>query len=317
MRLSIARSRRRLAGFTLAEMLMVIVLFGLVMATFIRVIARQQKFYKGASDIMDMRSQMRQTLGVVPFDLRAMASGSGDITEITDSSITFWAQTGSSVICYRALSDPTRVLIPGVQGLQKRNKLSGWGSLPADGDRVYILDDGKYTGFQDDTWDPHTLNEVLAANAGSANACPSATGFTTAGDTVTGYRLTVAANIDSTVIVGAPVRFARKVRYSAYQAADGDWYLGYQDSTGGGWQTMYPVGGPFRPYVNTVSTPDTSGIRFVYYDSAGTTTSTASHVARVDIALRGQTKGVVDISGWQRQRYTDTLTMSVGVRNRR
>lgn len=317
MRHRLATVRRR-PGFTLAEMLMVIVLFGLVMATFVRVIARQQKFYKGASDIMDMRSQMRQTLGILPFDLRAVASGAGDIVAIADNSITFWAQTGSSIICYRAISDPTHFLIPGTQGLAKRHKLTGWGSTPEDGDRVFLYDDGKFTGLQDDAWDTHTIQAINPENSASANACPSSTGFTTAGDTVTGYRITTAANMDSTILIGAPVRFARKTRYLAYQAADGEWYVGYQDSTAaGGWSTTFPVGGPFRSYVASVATPDTSGIRFAYYDSTGATTSTPALVARVDIALRGQTKGVVDISGWQRQRYTDTLRMSVGLRNRR
>ena len=310
------RTTRR--GFTLAEMLMVIVLFGLVMATFVRVISRQQKFYKGAGDLMQIRGQNRQALSIIPSDLRAISSGGGDIITFSDTAITFRSQIGASILCYK--QDATHILLPPMQGLQKGHKLTGWRTRPQAGDEVLIYDENNDTGNSDDLWRVYTIADINDAVYTSANACPSSTGFTTAGDTATSYRVTLTSNLSTTIIQGAPIRFGRRARYRLYRAADLQWYVGYQDSTqAGGWSTTYPISGPHRAYS---ATADSSGMTLVYRDSAGNVLSTGTSsnrllVARVDVTVRGQTPGVVDISGFRRVKLNDTLSMSVGVRNRR
>ena len=90
-------SRRR--GFTLTEMLFVLVIFGLVAGATMRIIVRQQKFYAGTTDLMAMRNTLRDLGEAIPTDLRGISSIGGDILSMSDSAIDFRLPTGITVIC--------------------------------------------------------------------------------------------------------------------------------------------------------------------------------------------------------------------------
>ena len=88
--------RRR--GFTLTEMLFVLVIFGLVAAATTRIIVSQQKFYASTSDLIAMRNTLRDIGEAIPTDLRGISSIGGDIYSMSDSAITFRLATGISVL---------------------------------------------------------------------------------------------------------------------------------------------------------------------------------------------------------------------------
>lgn len=310
-------ARRGRAGFTLLEMLVVVVLLGLVLGVVMRVVVGQQRFYRGAADLMSIRGQMRQAHGVLPADLRGISSVGEDITAFTDSSITFRTQVGSSIVCsVNGALPSSQITIPPTT-LQKRHKLTSWLDEPGVGDRVIIYDDGWFPGNGDDSWSEHTITAWSLRNSTAADRCLPTTGYTTALDAADSYRINVTPALPGTIVQGAPVRFVKTVRYRLYQAADTEWYIGFQDSTAAGWSATYPVSGPHRAYSATAGE---SGLTFAYFDNTGTALSTATYanrllVARIDVGVRGRTDAVIEMPGIPRDQYADSLTTTVGLRN--
>lgn len=303
------------AGFTLLEMLIVVVLFGLVLGGLMTVIRRQQAFYRSAGEMMEVRSQADQAFGILARDLRTISSVGGDIFAMTDTSITFRSQLGSSVMCFKSTD---RVVVPPVDRLLKRHRLTVWREEPVVGDEVLVFDEGALTNETDDTWRTHSVTGKFSEINGTAGACPAATGFVTAADTGKSWRFTVSPNLSSTIVQGAPIRFGRKAKYALYQAADAQWYVGYQDSTGSGWSARAPVSGPYRSYSATAGA---SGLNFVYVDAAGnildpSVAGNRALVSRIDLTIRGITRNVVDIAGKEREQFVDSLAVSVDIRNR-
>jgi prepilin-type N-terminal cleavage/methylation domain-containing protein len=303
------------SGFTLIEMMIVLVLFGIVVGGLMTVIRRQQAFYRSAGQMMEVRSQADQAFGILPRDLRAISSVGNDITAFTDTSITFRSQLGSSVLCSKTTNV---VIVPPVARLMKKHRLTVWREQPVVGDTLFVYDDGSEPSEVDDSWKGYGITAVAKGPVGSANACPTTTGFITVADTADSWRFTVSPNLSTTIVQGAPIRFGRKVRYALYQAADDEWYIGYQDSTAAGWTARSPVSGPHRAYSDD---PGESGLTFLYLDNAEneldpTVPANKALVARIDLTIRGMTKNDVDMPGRKREQFVDSLVASVNLRNR-
>jgi hypothetical protein len=200
----------------------------------------------------------------------------------------------------------------------KGARLTVWRELPVAGDQLMVYDDGDEPSEVDDQWRTYTIAGVATGAVNSANACAVATGFVTAADTANSWRLTLSAAPSATIRQGAPIRLARSTRYSLYEAADGEWYVGFQENTGGGWSTVGPVSGPHRAYSDTEGE---SGLTFVYYNAAEneldpTSMANAPNVARIDVTVRGRTKNDIVITGKAREQFVDSLYASVNLRNR-
>ena len=302
-------------GFTLAELMISLVLFGLVMATGMQVLVRQQRFHRGANQTVEMRGNLRHAAAVLPADLRAISPAGGDIQDWSRSSIAFRAFGASSMICRRPTST-TIVLPPTV--LTQNNALSAWLQAPVVGDSVLIYDENLGIGNDDDRWLPFEITTVTTAQA--VTGCPSAHGYTRAADAAaTTYELTLSAPLPATVLVGAPVRVYRSTRYELYQAADERWYLGTAHCHPA--QTpqcsdLQPVSGPYRPLsVNTAI----SGLTFWYFDVVGTPLDPASDdpatVARIEVVVRGEIHTPFNSQNATGS-YRDSLSFIIGLRNR-
>lgn len=306
-------SMRARSGFTLTELMITVVLFGLVMAALMNVIVRQQKFYRGANEVIDTRTQIRQAMSVLPLDLRAVSSIGADIKSISDTSMTVLATFGTGVIC---TVGGTEFQIP-PQALSQHT-LTSWSSTPQAGDSVFIYDEGGLRGSEDDSWQRAAVASVDSSTAGCAP-------YLLSNGSQNGlYRYTVRlrSTLNMTVIPGAAVRFVRPVRYSFYQASDAKWYLGYQSylESAGGWNGRQPLAGPYRPHDATGAT---TGLRFRYWRQDGNTEITANDsssraaVARVDLQLQGigsatNTAVMLDAA----QSFRDSLLVRVAIRNR-
>lgn len=299
---------RRRGGFTLVEMLVVMVLLTIVGGSLMGLLAKQQRFYQGTADLGDLRSQLRQAEAVISNDLRGMSSVGLDITTMTDSSIDFNYTIGSSIAC----SVPGATLTLPPASLSNGSTLTTWIQTPVLGDKVFVFDDGSSTTTSlDDQWKQYTVAGVDSTLGG----CPAP--YTQAGDAAKySYTITLDQAASATIQAGAAVRFIRPAHYSLYQSTgDNLWYLGYtcpSCTTGG---TILPIAGPFLPYTDA-ATPDLSGIRITYFDSTNTTTTQAQSVARINIVLRGQTRGYLNVTGLKRGLYTDSVRMDIAIRNR-
>ena len=301
----------RRAGFSLAEIMVAVVLLGIVVGTILRVIARQQRFYHSANEVIDTRSQIRQAASILPTDLRGLSSIGGDIKSLSDSSVEFLANIGSSVICN----------IPNLQQFDlppanlSRHTLTSWYSQPQVGDSMFIFDDGVSFGSLDDTWARFAIADI-GTNTTTCAGLPFADPVNDPPATKPRWRVRVTAGtLPTSVTVGSVVRFARPVRYSLYQAPDNNWYLGFREYVAGAWTTRQPVSGPYRAYVSGGN----SGLTFAYYDSLGTaitTVANAARISRVDVRVRaaGQAaKNAIASSGGQ---FSDSLMVRVAIRNR-
>lgn len=311
------QTQARRAGFTLVELLIVMVVMGLVAGAIVMLLLRQQRFYGSTSTVIETRQQIRQAAGLLPSDLRGISSVGGDIYAMTADSIAFRSTFGSSVACVLTLSGgKSAAFVVNTVPLQlARGSLTGWSAAPAVNDSVALYDNGATSKVADDVWKGYGITAVTKLNGNSNGACPTTTGLAQAGDLVASnsiYQLTLSPTPGSvTSPVGAGMRFFRSVVYKRYQAADGQWYLGYYTCKNGqtpSCSAIQPIAGPFL----------SNGVELAYFDSTGAATTTPANVARIRLSVRGQGAGLVNLSGAKAGKvFTDSLTIQVGLRNRK
>jgi prepilin-type N-terminal cleavage/methylation domain-containing protein len=296
------------SGFTIAELLVTLVLLGIVCGAVVATLQRQQRFYRDAADVIDTRQQVRQAIALVPAELRGISTIGGDILAMSDSALDIRANVGSAVVCAHSVGE---IAIPPV-ARDTGSALTSFISRPVVGDLAIVFDDSA-PGVAGDRWHTHTIARVdsttdrcsMLADAGN-------------GTSAYGYTFTVAPNLSSTLRDGAPVRFARRSNYTIYRSSsDGRWWLGYRECAGDGSSCggIQPVSGPYRPYAPNDTLE--SGISFVYRDSIGRTTSTSTAVARIEMFAIGETRGAIARQGAPPAARREVMKVTVAIRNRR
>jgi hypothetical protein len=310
------------AGLTLVELMIVVVLLSLVGAALVAVLLRQQKFYRGTTDLMGTRQQMREIAAVLPADLRGISSVGGDIYTMSDSAIEFRSVFGGSVVCVTSpaaswVSTPPITVVRGSQ-------FTSWSTTPTAHDSVAIYDNGATPKASDDLWRFYDLAAVAVQN-GSSVYCPTTSGLVQSADISPlnkMYQLLLSPAPSATIAVGAAIRFFRRVHYDLYKAADGNWYLGYyscKSSQSPNCNAVQPIGGPFNGYA--APGVGTSGVQFSYFDSTGvaldpTLAASRTAVARIRLVVRGTGQSLGSLSGMGFQTFKDSLLVDVGLRNR-
>lgn len=305
--------RRGRRGFTLVELLIAIAMFGLVMAGLMKVLVGQQRFYRGAAEMIDTQTNVRDAANVLQSELRGVSASLGDILAASATSIDFYEPLGTSIVCQMG-AGRTSVIIPPDE-LVSQNGLTSWVRMPAATDRVLFYDLGGAAASIDDRWRADTL----AAAPAPAATCPTTTGFTmTTAEAAQGYTLQLsgALSTDYNIVPGSSIRIAREARLSLYQAGDGRWYLGYQQCPGGTCEPIQPVSGPYLP----PGSNGTGGLTFTYYDNNGTlldpsSAASLTAVARIDVTTRSATRSDVQIPGFASGRHIDSLSTSIALRN--
>lgn len=291
-------------GFTLVELLLVVVLLGIVAGGMMGVIVKQQRFYTGSVGVMQTHASVREGIGILENDLRALAPASGDIYSMTPTSIEFRLTTGASVVCTIA---PARTVITvPPTNLANDAGLTAWADPPQMGDSIFVYDSSHTAPTH---WQALQLADTVQGGA----TCPQKpTGFTSnAAEAASGYTLVLSDTLRQSIMVGAGIRGFRHVKYELYQAGDGNWYLGYYECTINGCGRPLPVSGPYLPATGNGN----DGIDFAYYDSTGTVTNIPAKVRRIDITMRAKSSNIVNTPGRAQGYYTDSLQASVAVRN--
>ena len=309
------------AGFTLVELLISMTLLTLVGAAVVSVIISQQRFYRGTNELMVTRSQLRQVAVMLPSDLRGISSAGNDVYFMSDSAIEFRSSFGSSVVCtIIGGSNPAIVLPP--RNTAKGIRWTSWSRTPVLSDSIAIYDSGPTSGPNDDLWTVHRITGWTNVTGNTSSTCPSSAGLVQSTDLTSSnpsFRMNLSPVQAATVTQGAAVRFFRRVRYNLYRAADGLWYLGYQDclpSRTPACSVVQPIGGPYQAYA--APNTGTSGVEFSYFDSLGVATTDRKAVARIDVVLRGESTEQVKVtvaSGWTT--FRDSLRLEIAMRNRK
>jgi prepilin-type N-terminal cleavage/methylation domain-containing protein len=310
--------RRTRRGFTLVELLITMVLLGLVSAVIVTVVVRQQRFYRSTSALMDTRAQIRQMASILPMDLRGISSAGGDIVAMSESALEFRSSFGSSVVC--TLSSSTVIVLTprnGAKGL----KLTSWTRTPVVGDSIALYDVNTSTRSTDDRWTFHQITAITTVTGDVSTGCRSTTGLVQSADMTTSnpsYRITISPSRPTTLAVGSAVRLFRRARYSLYAAADGLSYLGYRDCLPGRTPICsepQPVAGPYRQYA--AAGTNASGLEFAYFDSTGNVTTVPRDVARISVAIRGETATQLQLADGSIGTPGDSLSFEVALRNRK
>ena len=300
-------TQRRRSGFSLVELLLVLVLLSIVGGSLMSLLTKQQRFYKGTYDLIELRSQLRQAEAVMSSDLRGLSSPGGDLVTMTDSSMDFRYTIGSSISC--TTPSGSTIIIPPTT-TANGNTLTNWLTAPVDGDTAYVFDEGATTtASTDDQWRAYQISTPLDPGSGTCDAAYNAQS--------SGYAVALTSSVSPTILEGAPIRFVRRAHYSLYKStSDNNWYLGYVCVTcANGNANISPIAGPFNAYDPTAGS-GTSGIRITYFDSTGAVTALPGNVARVNIVLRGQTRSALNVSGLKQGVYTDSIRMTIALRNR-
>ncbi|HEY4953702.1 MAG TPA: type II secretion system protein [Gemmatimonadaceae bacterium] len=305
------------AGFTLVELIAATTIAAVVGSALMLTLRRQERFYRAAAEVLQVRAQLRDAADVLAADIRGTAVARYGFPLMTDSAMELFSTIGSSVAC-RAPVGRTIFLPPVV--LAGAPGLTSLLASPDTGDVALIYaipagvpDSGRWMEFRISAFGSRSL----------ASSCPPDTGFTSAADAAAGqpgYAVTLSDIPSPSVRKGAPIRFIRRARYSLYRSSDNNWYLGYRRCNAVGRSicgTIQPVSGPYLPYRGSGGTG--AGLAFRYFDSTGEEVVDAllsPAVARIDVVLRGETAREVSFAGDARQRLRDSAIVSVSPRNR-
>ena len=314
--LSRARPLAARSGFSLVELLIVVVLLGIVMGSLMNVILRQQRFYRGAATVIDTRSQLRQAADMLPTDLRAISTATGvgapagsDIVRLRPDSLIFRATVGSSMVC--TIMPGNVVRLPPADSLANANVLSAWPrGAPVAGDTVFIFNEGGGTGPGDNSWPSYRITAVIPMNI----PCGATPYVNPANNGLLGYQLTLDRALTAGTVLGSPLRVTRRVIYTNYLAADGKWYLGYSECPNNVCAAMQPVSGPYRP--RAAAGTGLSGFEVTYYDSTGAVAAITGRVHQVKIDLRADGQEPVALAGGRSSTFRDSLSIRVGIRNK-
>jgi prepilin-type N-terminal cleavage/methylation domain-containing protein len=284
------------SGFSLLELVVVLAILGLVGGAIGSLLIRQQRFYRGASELLYAREGVRDAIEVLATDIRGSAV-SDTVRLLADSAIEMFAGLGGSVVCERTTD--TEVGLP--RALSSGNTLTSLLVDPDTGDLAMFYRDSVVSGTN---WERYRISGF--AGRTTTATCP-------------GSHLEVSSPLPADVGPGTPIRFIRRGRYSLYRAADGDWYLGYRRCNALGPSScgsIQPLSGPYRGHSTNQGE---TGLLFEYFDSSGARLSAASsplELARVDVTARTESGQRIQVE--QRSMTPgDSATVSIAIRNRK
>jgi prepilin-type N-terminal cleavage/methylation domain-containing protein len=275
-------------GYTLVELLVVVVLAGVVAAVVCRSLQSNQRFYRSQSQVLDVEEGLRAIAQLVPAELRELNAGGGDVIAMGRDSITLRAMRSLGVICAPPAASTGTVIVAD-------SLTFGWRAVDPSRDRALVFRDGSEDSADDDRW------LELGVAGVSAGACGDGSGGTT-------LRLTGPTSELDSVSAGSPLRTYERVTYRLYTDEQGLSWLGERGYSDGGWSALSPVAGPLRR---------AGGLSFDYYDSAGAPATAAIAITRIALVARGLSAGPIAVPGRATtgRQFEDSVVVQVALRN--
>jgi hypothetical protein len=257
-------------GWTLAEVLVAMIVMSVVLGLVARTSAQQLRFYRSAGEFVGRRGQITSATTITARLVWETSPGGGDILVAQDSVLELRTAIGSSFSCSATVG---RIVMP-IPSRAPGNTLSAFVDMPDVGDNVAVLLEDSSAA----TW----LTSPIGAPPTIGPPCEL---FPSAAAT---WELRLQGQL--AVSAGAVLRFGRRLRLSAYHAADGRWYLGAKtwNTTTQQFNAIQPVAGPLRAYSNDSAR---TGLLFTYSDAAGETIAPpvdAARIAAINVTARAQ-----------------------------
>jgi prepilin-type N-terminal cleavage/methylation domain-containing protein len=275
------RASRR--GFTLAELLVALLLSGIVAAALTRLLIGTMRVTEAQGERLRVDGDLRGGAGLLAGELLQLGrdSASADLLAIAPDSLRYRALRNLAVAC-AVDAHAVTLRTPVVSGV------IGAGSY----DSLLLFQDGDPAISTDDRWIAYGIDAVAGA------PCPDGAAGVAVTLSVTGP----AVPLDS-VIVPAPVRAFEAMTLKVY-ASDGRRWLGAASGTDG----VQPVLGPLAP----------AGGTFSFRDSAGHAAATPGVVRSIEADLRAESSSPVAFTGLgARTLLRDSIHLQFGLRNAR
>jgi prepilin-type N-terminal cleavage/methylation domain-containing protein len=266
-------------GFSLAELLVVMVIGGIVLTSVMKLMLSQARGYGKQLEVMDAREATRATAAVLQWELRHAAAGGSRPVMITADSVRMRTFTGLGIVCGRHATLAR-------YGLWQTSGTVG--SKPSV-DSALVFQIGSTN-----TWLARQISQVGTPAALGVPACAWADGR------IPDVVIELANTAPGSIRVGATVRFYEHVTYAEVQSGT-RWYLGRSIAGGAGWE---PIAGPLLA-------PASNGLKFTYYDSTNAVTAIPIRVASVGVtAIAQSTKLIPGTATYE----LDTVTTKVSLR---
>lgn len=246
-------------GWTLVELLVVMVLGTLVMGAALQVLITNQRAYSAQTSQILGQQTTRAAMDVLSGELREISPASGDIVAMAADSLRVRVMREYGVTCtVTTTGTPTLTVVEAGDGF-------------ATGDSVFVFADNDPDIGTDDAWFPAVVSSVQGSQTCGTLAASNLL--------FSGYAAAFAANI---VVEGAPVRGYGLFTYGVFTSS-GESYLGRRE----GGAAMLPLIGPIDP---------STGLSLRYLDSDGAATATPADVRMIEISVRSQS-GARDSQG--------------------
>lgn len=271
------RERR---GFTLVELLVVVVLGSLVLMAALQVLITNQRTYTAQSAVISGQQSTRMALEVLFSELRELSPSGGDIMMMSQDSLRVRLMRKFSIVCATDYSgvglgnfDITVLRLPG--------------ATFATGDSIFVFANNDEGDDADDVWIKTSIGNVASQSCPQAGSPP--------GMELRFGGLAALFMADS-VGLGAPVRSFQHFTFGL-TTYDGQPYLGRKQ--GNVWT---PIAGPLQAG---------TGIEFVYRDALGNVTATATDVRQIVTRIRTRS----DVLNSLNRPVTDSILAWVHTRN--
>ncbi len=269
--------RRR--GFTLVELLVVVVLGGFIVLATYQVLITNSRIDAVNNARIQGQQNLRAGLAVLFGELREISPAQGDLLAMESDSVTFRAQRAYGLACS---VDYTRSP-PEVNAFQI-------GPVFEAGDSVFVLHDNDTLISNDDAWHVGTVRSVdTSATCG---------GFPSQVLQLPFIATTAAAASPDTVRIGAPVRAFDVYTYGLY-TIDGEPYLARRLSTS---SDPAPLVGPLLP---------NHGLTLRYMDTLGAVTAVDTLVSQIEVIIRYQSR----VRNAQNNLVADSIVARIYPRN--
>jgi prepilin-type N-terminal cleavage/methylation domain-containing protein len=295
----ISKTRR---GFTMAELLVAMVMFAVVGMSLFKVLTNSQRAFDFQTQSMDLQQNLRDAAALIPNELRELDAVDGDIIAMSADSITIRSMRQMGIMCTVPVLGTVPPLL--AKTFTVRPMVSEVRPL-AVGDSVMFYYEGNPSVRSDDGW---VVGKVTAI-AGALVRCPGdpvVAGNITA-TTYTVDMATPASNVVGTITVGSPVRGYQLLTYKKYLAPDGKYYLAIVPKNAG---TPQPIIGPLA---------SSTGLAFSYYDRTtgaliALPAAATTAVGQIRIALKAATPKAVQLRTGTAP-ATDSIALTVALRN--
>lgn len=263
-------------GFTLVELLVVVVLGGFLVLSIYQVLLTHSRTYSVNTARILGQQSLRAGLDVLFGELREVSTRGRDLVAMGRDSLTIRTQRAFGLVC----SVDYSVTPPRVRAVRSGPPILA-------GDSVSVFADNDPARSADDVW---LFKVVQSAD----------TAVTCGGRAAVDLRIPQLASSGDTVRTGAPIRAFRRFTYGLYRI-DGEWYLGRRNPLALG-SRPDPLVGPLKPE---------NGVEFRYLDSRGQVTTVDTLVAQIQVALRY----LASSRGFRGQPVADSLVSRIFTRN--